>query len=962
MEPEKDTHSNRTKGHFEPLICRWQSGDGNNKFGLIFTAIFFVYMISICGCISISDQGLTIAFSYPDEKKTAFSDPPEEDREAHDNHQTENEITSDNKRVKEQDNGPDETAYSSPVQRKLNIDHWRSMPIWPKPIAGVAAVRSIQRVPLFRWQHQGFINIPVPSPEDQSINPTTELDAEKTAAANGAPDIGIDQKHEIHPQVVAELQQLANRDDLSGWNATIMLARQIPQSLTSSQYARLKELTLEKIEYETTSGKRSLDRLESDQKDAESSEVKPLSDSMQAAAAEAWCYALAQQPGDASENFAEAGRALQKQLISDAVRIELMRGITRKIKPRLVPSLNRQMAESELQQGITSSLTMAALDACICYAIYHPQQVQKNQTGKIEPVISFDAENLDPQKLWPENIWNLRWHQDHQLVNRLGMWLALTEHPVAQSYLSRRLTHVERSVEYHAIRNLGLLHSETALEKLREIVESRPGTPRAIGLLAIGDRDEDLIFRYLRDESSVVRLAIAHYAAQHISVASARVLQEFTHDEDLKIQQATVSAIDAWPNEKAFSVLSAAFTSGGVSARNMARKQLEQRFGIVMTVMQDDEADREQILDTISRKFQLASHANNTLFDESPHKNIDDQTQQKQVSAQLQKLLDQLSQKQEVSFNKNHISRKVTALIKQSPNGLNDVLNKYGLKQLEQTLKQLDSLGISEAREIVQLSDDRLSQRRRAARALAEQAKTKTLSNWKLRLIAERLKQEQDLHICRDLMVTIDQDTTQEARVVAQNALIHTWPDVRILGCQYVQKQRIPQLAPFLLPLLQERNTSVQQAAIIASGYCQNPLVIDGFSDGTDSRQAGLRSLLGKVNRETELLVIAGLARLGDEQGRSELFKLSYSSDTQTRRQVVRIMGELQDPKLVKHLIRIGWTEPVADIRLAVLDALKQTVPVKQQPRIIASETTQQKMQIWSDWLDEQSETVSVIR
>ncbi|MBL4884433.1 MAG: HEAT repeat domain-containing protein [Planctomycetaceae bacterium] len=226
-------------------------------------------------------------------------------------------------------------------------------------------------------------------------------------------------------------------------------------------------------------------------------------------------------------------------------------------------------------------------------------------------------------------------------------------------------------------------------------------------------------------------------------------------------------------------------------------------------------------------------------------------------------------------------------------------------------------------------------------------------------LIAERLSQEQDRHICRDLMLTITQDTSVEARVVAQNALMHTWADVRVLGCQYAQKHRLPQLAPFLLPLLQESSTTVQQAAILACGYSQNPVVIDGFSDASNDssnsyQRSGLRSLLGIVNRQTELQVIASMARLGDEQGRAELHKLSYSTDAKTRYDVIVIMGELKDQNMVGHLIRIGWTEREPYVRVAVLNALKQIVPGSQQPKMNVTDTAEKKMQVWSDWFDNQ--------
>ena len=850
--------------------------------------------------------------------------------------------------------GVDPPSGSEPfsiLARKLSIDHWRSMPIWPEPVDGVEEVLSLQTKPRFRWEHQEFMNLPE---EVAQVSP--ETGSEKSGAEKNQSDNQTLEKIEPfrkkQPHLVTRLEQVARLDKLSGWNATILLAREAPERITGTHLDRLEELSLKNLSYDVASGVRAVHRMNVDSQDDSAGKVKTVSPSMRAAAAEAWCFALSHQPEEPADNYLKAGLALQKDTIDDSVRAELIRGIAREIRPRLIPSLNHQILEAESQQQKVSSLTLSALDACICYAIHHPQTVSSDQSLELASVITVEPEQLDPLKIWPENIWDLRWHQDAQVVNRFGLWLALTKHPIAQGFLTGRLNHLEQSVQYHAIRNLGLLQTEAALKALRNVVEKKPGMSRAVALMAIGVQDEKLIYRYRHDEAAVVRQAIAQFAGRHPSAEAVKTLQELVNDDNLEIQQAAVQAVAEWSNEEAFPVLSRAFVSGAVPTRNRARKRLEQRFGLVITAIQDDQNDRQEILKTISQKFHLAPNVND-LFEDPPLRKSKTGTAESPLHERIHELLSQLEQESVTSAAGDRHSREIVELYEKAPRAFDEFLNQQGVKPLERILEQLDSFGIPDAEKMVQLKNGSLLQRRRCARYFAEQAKTQTLAAWELHLIAERLKQEQDLQVCRDLMMTIDGDTTQQARVVAQVGLTHTWPDVRILGCQYVQKQRVRQLAPFLLPLLQERNASVQKAAILACGYCQNPLVIDGFKDGQNGQQTGLRSLLGTVNRETELLVIAGLARLGDEQGINELLKLSYSPDANTRREVVHIIGELQKQELVEHLIRIGWTEPAADVRLAVLDALRKTVPENRQPKMIASDSSKRKLEIWSDWLDE---------
>lgn len=981
----------------------------------LINATLFAWILCSLGCIALSENGLTISLAKPSQGNS-------DDKTV--------EMTGSSKSSEEQQRQASSHRKSTfPLESKLNIDHWRAMPVWPKPIAGRDAFASLQEKPLFRWQHQGLIDYQPEEIAENSMKNYAEHSSESTIAdqhssdqadttdvvETGQPDSeqseienrqaeqveqnAISPSRDPFVEFVPELKQLATRDDLTGWNATILLAQYSPGSVLSEHLSRLQEIALKKIDFDTKSGSRIEDQpnethpgdlqevkttgmrnrlfpqwpnrlaeqkqllsdemtefsSKQDAEDVTEETVSTISDSMRAAAAESWCFALAMQSGNPKENFSVAGRVLEDQEIPESVRMELLRGIARKIKPRRIPTLSSYLTESQLQQRVLSPLSLAALDCCICYAVGHPQEVRTNRRADEDSVITFDTQSLDPLEIWPEKIWDLRWHQDTQVVNRYGLWLALTEHPVAQNYLATQLNHLEAPVQNNAIRNLGLLDSDTSLKKLREIVETRPGTARAVGLMAIGDRDEEFVYQYLQDESPTVRTAMAHFAGKKISVESMNALQELAQGDDLKVQHAAIDAVEDWPNEKAFPVLSAAFASGGIATRNRTRKKLEQRFGIVVTALEDDVDQRKRILDTIRHKFHIDSQPDRDLFHERHSQTDPKKPAQEQVVSQLQELLTEIAQEQTKSFRQERLTREVKLLIEKSPEALDEVLNQLGFRELKQTIEQLDSLGIAEVELIVRLEDKRLPQRRKAARAIAQQAGKENLSHWELQLIAEKLQQEQDPHVCRDLMLTITKDTSAQARAVAQNSLVHTWPDVRILGCQYVQKHRLPQLAPFLLPLLQERNISVQQAAIAACGYSQNPVVIDGFSNSSDSQQrSGLRSLLGTVNHQTELMVIAGLARLGDEQGRSELLKLSYSPDANIRQQVIGIMGELQDQNFVEHLIRIGWTEPTPHVRLAVLGAMEKIVPDSQQPKIVATATPEKQMQIWSDWLDKQ--------
>lgn len=890
----------------------------------------------------------------------------------------------------------------SALRKRLFHDHWRAVEIWPESIAGPQALEELQQAPLVRWELQTVQLNETASPAETEENQDEQI-SRKTASKKPHREQSLQQ--------LIDLQLLAAEDSLPGWNACIQLAWKQPR-VDAQVLATLQKIALNPPRYDAKNGlvetapavvaelpeqpqpewwqrpfttaaeqlktvgkqtagesgkqtddseKTAAETTAADVKKPTASEPEwqTLSDRFRAAAAEAWCWQLHRLPGDVEQNFVAAGLALSDTDLPDLVRWELQRGIARSVPPRRVPGLSELARDQQTDRLSDAEQTL--LDACITYALHNP--VPAGATVASDAIM-LDEQNLDPHRLWPTGLWEYRWSDNPDVVVRFGLWLALADDPLAESYLRQALQHIEPAVHAPTLRSLGLLNSDTAREALKVQSQERQGTARAIALLGLARADKATLYAALNDESATVRAAVAKFAAGEQSSRAVSVLRQLVEDDDPAVQQAAVLSVEDWQNDRAFPILAAAFERGAVPTRKLARRELETRFDLVIAALDDDAAQRRQTLQQIAQRFELSADAFQSSLQEA-------QSQSQQTLSSREAIPDEIRHAYATALKRWDAAPMGDVARELAEEQLADVLADYPQlfhadldslagDQLAKRVELYARLDIKLCSTVRELKRDDLYQRRRSARQLSTQASEKTLPAWVCRMLAEHLPGEQDVHVCRSLMQAVEHDTTPEARLVAEAALVHAWPDVRIQGCRYVERQRLPQLAPFLLPLLHERNPSVQQAAIQAAGYCRNPLVIDGFPaqasekvGKTGRASAGLRSLLGAVPPTVEFEVIASLARLGDDQGRTELLKLCYSPLAERRIQAIRLLAELQDSSAVDHLIRLGWTEQDPGVRTAILQGLETLVPAERRPKFPASLDARAQLEQWAEWREQ---------
>ena len=129
------------------------------------------------------------------------------------------------------------------------------------------------------------------------------------------------------------------------------------------------------------------------------------------------------------------------------------------------------------------------------------------------------------------------------------------------------------------------------------------------------------------------------------------------------------------------------------------------------------------------------------------------------------------------------------------------------------------------------------------------------------------MKTEQDSLVWRLVMLGVFRDGSAEAARLALLAVNSHWPDVRILGCEYMGRHGQSEHAAWLLPLFYDANKAVQLSAVTAAGKCRNPVVLDGLKPtGDQAPLRGLRPLLMESQGQLQFAVVASMSRLGDPQ------------------------------------------------------------------------------------------------
>ncbi len=729
--------------------------------------------------------------------------------------------------------------------------------------------------------------------------------------------------------------ELAREDNVAGWYAAIVLAREHPSEALMLEPV-LRRLATEPPDAKPAGG----------EAPPSSKPPRPISVSMQAAAAEAWCLVLASQNGDPIEALAPAGRALMDARLPMEVRGELYRGIGRWVPPAHVPGLDQALASGRDHRSHSPELRHAAIDACVLYALWNQEKLTAAKNAR--------------DSRWPKSLLNWQWEPDAYFEEnptvrkRFAYWLALTRHPNAAKVLESQLSDLEPAVRDEALVHLGMLKTKEALETLRTQAHRPEPRVRAMAVKGLAHWGARELAAYLNDSSYEVRVSVAEELGRFPTAESARRLRDLQADASREVETAALKSTRDWPNELAIPVLLHGMQHASLTTRRRCFRELRRRTDLKDTfpIAAGPEV-REQAARELARKWNLPAEllgAEGTLVANRKINRL-------RVAELETYLLDLVNPDFPANSARHQLALK--SLKECSPEDV-PAIETFVLEQppspgTEEILRDvLPALSpVYEA--LAELESDDAARRRLAASDLRTLAEGRSLSPHAIRVLRDHLKHEADGLVWRAALGAVLPDSSRGIAELIAWAANHPDDGIRKLACEYAARHRRPAFADWLLPLIHDSQQSVQLAAIEAAGLCRNRIVIDGVpGSNPEEKLPGLRALL--ADRELAVSVAAAIAmsRLGDPQGHDELIRLSHHPDYRIRIQVVEAMGTGGQTRFLEPLVSIGWTAKDDRVKQVVLKSLEQLVPAEKHPPALGNmASTDGKIKLWAEWWDQ---------
>ena len=770
--------------------------------------------------------------------------------------------------------------------------------------------------PGFRWR---FTPTPPPpktaapslvGPENSSV-PAPETEWDWLFRGNAAPT----SEASVVAQVAPALQYLSREETTTGYNALILLWRRF------AEQAEDRANVAERL----TAGALSVA--------GAPAQARPT-EGQQGALAEAWTRWLSAQDGDPEAALAPAGRLLERTDLTVDVRGALWRGTALRIPPAVIPGISQALkAEGGTARN---SPRQYAIEACIIHAVRHY--------------------GLKPE--WPPELWLARFDPDITVRRLFGRWVAIAGNADAVAILASQRLDEDVLVRDSAIRSLGLVRTEEARKELQRAARKENDALRATAVRMLATWELADLEPFFHDESSRVRAAVIRELYRYPRLQAVAALRDALEDRSPEVQAAALQATRDLPEQLATPLLLHSLRVSLLSIRRSALPQLRERLGFEPVFPIDGNlAEREAALSELVRSRGLSVE----FWTKLPGlPSAASQTVTSIALPEIQSLVDEyLAYPDPAAIPEELTERLVrcdTAAIPVLEKSLKGRTGRTA-EALQGVLSRLDPAHSA----LHDLSSPDVGVRRAGTRQLQLEAEQAPLSETILTQLRERLLHEQDRYVWQAAVQAVLSDSREPAAQIALLAVHHAWPDVRLLGLQYVSRHAQPTYGWWLLPLLGDPQPEVRLLAVQLAGKCQNPLLLDGVAaSGETPASPGLRSLLTTPDGPLQDAVVISMCQLGDPVGYQELVRRCHSSDAGRRRAAVQAMVRTGRQQFVEPLIQLAWTEPVPHVRREMLSALAALAPEGDRPQPVAPEMTdeprteaaitEEQVRAWADW------------
>jgi HEAT repeat protein len=204
-----------------------------------------------------------------------------------------------------------------------------------------------------------------------------------------------------------------------------------------------------------------------------------------------------------------------------------------------------------------------------------------------------------------EDVARLRHDNDPRVRAKCLAAMAACGHPQAERFITDALRDTDGNVRLQAIAALGAIPGPAAREALERLLGDEPELVRvaAIEALSAGD-DLPAVLAYAQDKSWRVRQVVARTLTNHPGRQTAALAEDMVRDRNPTVQSAVVAALADWPIEQSGPVLLAAIAEGGYLPRRRAAELLAERWPEAEDFPIDaPESERQAAFAALERKW-----------------------------------------------------------------------------------------------------------------------------------------------------------------------------------------------------------------------------------------------------------------------------------------------------------------------------------------------------------------------
>jgi HEAT repeat protein len=670
---------------------------------------------------------------------------------------------------------------------------------------------------------------------------------------------------------------------------------------------------------------------------------------------------------------------MQDERFPVTVYAELMRGLAAWLPPASIPGLPEVFEPGADGRPGPQVLREAAIESCLVYAAVRHE---KN-----------DGRSPPEESAWPQSIWRCERDESGRVRIVFGRWLAMMGQGASSPILENQLQDHDERVRQQALVSLGILGSARGREIILAEARRPNGRLRLAAIEALRHAGVNTVLEFAHDDSANVRSAVAEQLAAFPELKAALALQRMLTDRDPRVQKAAVEATTDWPRELAVPLLMYGIREGIYHTRLECTRRLHHYVDLKEFIdVEDPWAERSETLLAIARRHGLKLGLLADLQRDGLHGNVN-----AGMHEEVRTLLRDVVDNQEHPASRNVAVRRLERMAdgneaareeivpviesflskKEMPPGSGRdidastrVLSREEADGVETVYRQILPAYDAGYAAAAQLSDAESAAQVRAARELADLSAHSSLSPALIRRIRTEIRPDAGDTVFQYLLKAIENNGSDEAAQLARLALGHYSPRIRKTACRYFERHGSPRHGLWLLGALNDRDLSVQLAAIRAAGRCGHPgvlvgrpAVVEKDADGrfreTTSRQLGLRDLRHDLNHQVRFETAVAMSFLGDPEGMQQMMRYTSSPDVRVRRTAVQEIGLTGRSWFVEPLIDLAWTElnhgdDVLEREiLASLDRL--VAPINRPKGLARSASIPERIRGWAAWRESQA-------